>query len=182
MAETSKFKNVSKMNNFFTILMLMATSSFTMAQNGKAITVKKTFSRETSVSMDIKADAAIVWTLLTNAPDFPRWNSTVVSIEGDIKQGEKIKLKSTLDPKRVFKLTVKTFEPETKLAWGDGKGTRTYTIANKGNGLLTFSMTEKIGGLMFPMYAKYIPPFDKSFEQFAADLKKEAEIIYNTKN
>ena len=30
-------------------------------------------------------------------------------------------------------------------------------------------------------HAKYIPPFDKSFEQFAADLKKEAEIIYNTK-
>lgn len=43
-------------------------------------------------------------------------------------------------------------------------------------------MTEKIGGLLFPLYAKYIPPFDKSFEQFAADLKKEAEIIHNTKN
>lgn len=43
-------------------------------------------------------------------------------------------------------------------------------------------MTEKIGGLLFPMYAKYILSFDKSFEQFAADLKKEAEIIHNTKN
>jgi hypothetical protein len=42
-------------------------------------------------------------------------------------------------------------------------------------------MTEKIGGLMFPMYAKYIPSFDESFEQFAADLKKEAEIINQTK-
>lgn len=160
----------------------MTTPSFTMAQNGKAITVKKTFSRETSVSIDIKADATIVWTLLTNAPDFPRWNSTIISIEGDIKQGEKIKLKSTLDPKRVFKLKVKEFVPETTLSWGDGQGTRTYTITDKGNGLITFSMTEKIGGVMFPMYAKFIPPFDKSFEQFAADLKKEAEIINNTKN
>lgn len=169
------------MNHFVTILMLMTTPYFTMAQNGKAITVKKFFSRETSVSIDIKADAAIVWTLLTDAPGYPKWNSSIISIEGEIKQGGKIKLKSTLDPKRVFKLKVKTFEPETKLAWGDGKGTRTYIITNKGNGLLTFTMTEKIGGLMFPMYAKYIPPFDKSFEQFAADLKKEAEIIYNTK-
>lgn len=162
--------------------MLMATSTFSMAQNGKAITVKKTFSRETSISIDIKADAVIVWTLLTNAADFPRWNSTVISIEGDIKQGEKIKLKSTLDPKRTFKLKVKEFEPESKLAWGDGKGTRIYTIAKKDNASVTFTMTEKIGGLMFPMYAKYIPPFDKSFEQFAADLKKEAEIINSTKN
>ena len=40
---------------------------------------------------------------------------------------------------------------------------------------------KKIGGLMFPMYAKYIPPFDTVFEKFAADLKKEAETIQNTK-
>jgi hypothetical protein len=38
-------------------------------------------------------------------------------------------------------------------------------------------MNEKIGGFMFPMYAKYIPPFDQAFEQFALGLKKEAEII-----
>jgi uncharacterized protein YndB with AHSA1/START domain len=170
------------MNNLLTILMLMTTTSSTMAQNGKAITIKKTFSRETSVTINIQADPVIVWTLLTNAADFPRWNSTVISIEGDIKNGEKIKLKSTLDPKRTFKLKVKEFEPESKLAWGDGKGTRVYTISKKDNGSVTFMMTEKIGGLMFPMYAKYIPPFDKAFEQFAADLKKEAEIINSTKN
>lgn len=159
----------------------MATSTFTMAQNGKATTIKKTFSRETSVSINIQADPAIVWTLLTNADDFPRWNSTVISIEGDIKNGEKIRLKSTLDPKRTFKLKVKAFEPETRLAWGDGKGTRVYTISKIDNGSVAFTMTEKIGGLMFPMYAKYIPPFDTSFEQFAIDLKKEAEIINSTK-
>lgn len=34
-----------------------------------------------------------------------------------------------------------------------------------------------VGGLMFPMYAKYIPSFDASFNTFAADLKKEAEKI-----
>ncbi len=162
--------------------MLMTTSSSVQPQNGKATTVKKTFSRETSVRIDIRSDAAIVWTLLTNAADFPRWNSTVISIEGDIQLGGKIALKSKLDPKRVFKLKVKTFEPESSLSWGDGKGIRTYVITKRGKDTVTFSMTEKIGGLMFPMYAKYIPPFDQSFEQFAADLKKEAEIIFNTKN
>lgn len=38
-------------------------------------------------------------------------------------------------------------------------------------------MREKIGGFMFPMYAKMIPPFDDAFEQFAADLKREAAAI-----
>ena len=70
------------------------TTTAAMAQ--KATTIKKTFSRETTVSINIEADASIVWTLLTNAADFPRWNSTIVSMEGQIKLGEKIKLKSTL--------------------------------------------------------------------------------------
>jgi uncharacterized protein YndB with AHSA1/START domain len=143
----------------------------------KATTVKTTFSRETSVSIDIHADAAIVWALLTNAVDYPRWNSTVVSIEGAIALGETIRLKSTLDPKRTFKLQVKAFEPEQKLIWGDGQGNRVYTLTQSAPDTVTFSMTEKIGGLMFPLYANYIPPFDQAFDQFAADLKKEAENI-----
>lgn len=144
---------------------------------GKALTVKTTFHRETSISIIIKADAAIVWDLLTTASGYPRWNSTVTSIEGKIALGEKIKLKSTLDPSRTFTLRVKEFEAEKRLVWGDGQGNRVYTIAENGNGTLTFSMTEKIGGLLFPMYARMIPSFDESFEQFARDLKKEAEAL-----
>ena len=150
-------------------------------QNGKAITVKTTFSRETSISINIKSEPAIIWTLLTNAADYPRWNPTVISIEGSILAGEKIKLKSTLDPKRTFKLRVKEFEPEKKLVWGDGQGNRIYTLTSGERGVVTFAMTERIGGLMFPLYARYIPPFDKSFEQFATGLKGEAEAIMNSK-
>lgn len=153
----------------------------TMEQNRKATTVKTTFHRKTSVSIEIKADPALVWALLTKASDYPRWNSTVTSIEGNIALGEKIKLKSLLDAKRTFKLKVKEFEAEKKLVWGDGQGNRIYTIRKNGNGTLTFSMTEKIGGLMFPMYAKMIPSFDQSFEQFASDIKKEAETIMGAK-
>lgn len=153
-----------------------------MTTNGKATTVKTTFSRETSVGIDIQADVAIIWQLLTNADDYSRWNSTVTSLEGSIKLGETIKLKSILDAKRVFELKVKTFEPEQKLAWGDGQGTRVYSLTKNKNGSVSFDMTEKIGGLMFPLFAKMIPPFDTSFEQFAADLKKEAELIHNSKN
>ncbi len=150
-----------------------------MAQNGKATTEKKTFSRTTSISTGIQADPAIIWKLLTTATDYPRWNSTVISVEGNIALGEKIKLKSTLAPKRIFKLQVKEFINEQRLMWGDGPGNRIYTLDKKNNGTVTFSMVEKIGGFMFPMYAKYIPSFDQSFEQFAADLKQEAETIQN---
>lgn len=149
--------------------------------NGKAVTLKKTFSRETTVSIDIEADKSILWALLTNAADFPRWNSTVISIDGEIKQGGKIQLKSTLDPKRVFKLAIKEFEPDHRLAWGDAMGKRVYTLKTIGQNLTQFTMTEKIGGPIFPLFAKMIPPFDQAFEQYAKDLKREAESISKTK-
>lgn len=151
--------------------------SNSIAQNGKAVTVRKTFSRETAISIEIQAEPAIVWALLTHASDYPRWNSTVTSLEGNIALGEKVKLKSTLDAKRTFKLKVKEFEPETRLVWGDGQGNREYLIIPNGDGKVTFSMREKIGSPMFPLYAKMIPSFDASFEAFAADLKKEVEKI-----
>jgi len=151
------------------------TTSIAVAQDGVATTTKTTFNRETTVSTTIAAEASIVWALLTNASDFPRWNSTITSLEGNIVLGGKIVLKSTLDEERSFKLKVKEFEKDQRMVWGDGKGNRVYTISKNNGGGVTFSMTEKIGGLMFPMYAKYIPSFDESFSQFAADLKKEAE-------
>jgi uncharacterized protein YndB with AHSA1/START domain len=151
------------------------------SDQGKAVTIRKTFSRETSVSVKIMADPGIVWALLTNASDYPRWNSTVVSIKGEIRQGGNIELKSTLDEKRTFKLKVKEFEPEKRLVWGDNMGSRVYTITKSGAGSL-FTMAEKIGGPLFPLFAGYIPAFDESFERFAADLKKEAESIQRSKN
>ena len=61
------------------ILCIMAISTFASAQTSKATTIRKTFSRTTSVSDTIQADPAIVWALLTNAADNKRWNSTIVS-------------------------------------------------------------------------------------------------------
>lgn len=152
----------------------------TVSTNGKALTTKKTFSRETSVSLDIQADKSIIWALITNAADFQRWNSTVISIEGTIAAGETIKLKSTLDPKREFKLKVKAFDAGTRLVWGDAMGNRRFTLKSIGNNLTNFTMVEKIGGPLFPLFAKMIPPFDESFEQFASDVKNEAETISQT--
>ncbi len=153
----------------------------TVSSNGKAVTTKKTFSRETAVSIDIQADKSIIWALLTNAHDFPRWNSTVISIDGTIAQGETIKLKAKLDPKREFKLKIKEFDADNRLVWGDAMGNRVYTLKTIGNNLTNFTMVEKIGGPLFPLFAKMIPSFDEAFEQYAKDLKNEAETISKTK-
>ena len=173
--------NVPKRSKIMKILLTLAscaliTGSMLNAQpDCEATTIRTAFNRETSVSIPIKADASVIWALLTNAQDYPRWNSTVTSLEGTIALGEKIKLKSILDEKRTFKLKVTELEPNSRLVWGDGKGTRVYTLSPQEDGSILFNMDEKLGSFLFPIYAEMIPSFDESFEQFAHDLKKEAE-------
>src|SRR6188768_3955282 len=41
-----------------------------------------------TVTTEIAAPAEAIWALLTNAADFPRWNSTVTSITGEISPGK----------------------------------------------------------------------------------------------
>lgn len=144
------------------------------AQNGTAHTVKKTFSRTTIIQEVIQAEPGVIWELLTNTDNYSTWNSTIVSLTGNIQVGEKIQLVSTLAPERTFKLKVKEMVPNQKLVWGDALGKRTYTLEQQGATTL-FTMTEKIGGPMFPLFAKQIPSFDDAFEQFTADLKRAAE-------
>jgi hypothetical protein len=59
-------------------------------------------------------------------------------------------------------------------------GNRVYSLEKSESGA-NFSMTERIGGLLFPLFAGMIPSFDESFDKFSADLKREAETIQRSK-
>lgn len=156
------------------IACMLIVGTHASAQMGKATTVKKTFSRTTSIQESIDADAADIWKLLTESEGYTDWNSTVVSIDGQIRPGNKITLVSTLDPNRKFKLKVKEFVPGKRLVLKGSMGQRVYEL-NESSGKVIVSMTERIGSFMFPLFANKIPSFDESFEQFMSDLKKAAE-------
>ena len=151
-----------------------------IAVNGRASRTKSAFRMECGVGINIQVPPNRIWALLTTAADFPRWNSTVQSIVGNIAPGEKIKLRATIAPERVFNLTVSEFVPEKMMVWRDGmapmfKGVRTYTLTPKADGSTDFTMVEVFSGLMLPMIAGSLPDFGPTFEQYASDLKREAE-------
>jgi len=112
---------------------------------------------------------------LTDADRFTSWNTTVLELSGRIAPGERILLRSTLAPERTFKIQVKEYEPPTRLSWGDAMGTRVYSLTPNSQDGTRFTMSEKVGGPFFPLFARMIPPFDESFNQFARDLKSAAE-------
>ena len=150
-----------------------------IAINGRAHKTKSAFRMEYSAGINIKAGPERVWELMTNAADFPHWNSTVKSIEGKIALGQTINMVAAISPDRVFNLNIIEFFPEKRMVWSDGnamfKGVRTYTLSPKADGSTDFTMAEVYTGLMLPMIAGSLPDFGPAFEQYVSDLKKEAE-------
>ena len=148
--------------------------------NGRASRTKSTFRMEYAVGINIQAPPKRIWSLLTTAADFQRWNSTVQSIEGNIALGETVKLRATIAPERLFKLTISEFVPEKMMVWSDGTapiftGVRTYTLTPQADGSTDFRMAEVYSGLMLPLIAGSLPDFGPVFEQYVSDLKREAE-------
>lgn len=147
---------------------------------GRASRQKAAFRLSYRVGATIHATPQRIWSLLTTADDFPRWNSTVQGIEGEIAPGSTIKLRATIAPERVFKLIVSEFVPARRLVWRDGRaplftGVRTFVLTPQADGATAFSMEEVFSGVMLPLIAGSLPDFAPVFEQYAADLKREAE-------
>lgn len=166
------------------ILASCASSKSTSSSNntvadGKAVKTNKAFRMDYKVGITINASAETIWSILTNAKDYPNWNSTIDSIEGTIALKQTIKLHAKIAPDRTFKIKVSEFQPNKMMVWSDGnamfKGVRTFTLEPMGNNTTVFTMQEVYTGLMLPMIKGSLPDFTNAFETFAADLKKEAE-------
>ncbi len=138
-----------------------------------------TFRMECRVSINIHAKPERIWALLTNAGDFPRWNSTVTSIQGSIAQGQKLELRVPISD-RTFSAKVTELVPATRMVWSDGrapmfKGERTFTLTPRADGTTDFEMVEIFSGIMLPMIKGSLPDFGPVFDRYALDLKTEAE-------
>lgn len=132
-----------------------------------------------AVGASIHAPPEVVWAVLTDASRYTSWNSTIVSLKGDIALGNTIRLTAKIDPKRTFDLTVSTFEAPSAMVWMDGDdkflGVRTFTLTPNAEGGTDWTMKEAFSGSMLKMIAPKLPDFGPDFDAFAADLKAEAE-------
>jgi len=146
------------------------------------MTAQKTrtaFRQSTAIRCLIHAPASRVWALLTDAGRFPSWNSTVTSLEGEIRPGGRLAIRVPLAPKRTFRPRVTAFEAPRLMVWSEGnpmfRGVRTFQLAGAADGTTEFEMVEVLSGAMLPMIRGSLPDFGPAFETYAADLKRAAE-------
>ena len=140
-----------------------------------------TFALTCEVEVNIRASAEIVWSLLTDAKGFPRWNSTVTRIDGEIREGERLRL-HVPGTKRTFTPNVSDVEPARRMVWSDGlalifRGMRTFVLTPRSTTSTDFMMEERFSGAMFALTRSMLPDFRPIFETYADDLKREAERI-----
>jgi hypothetical protein len=123
------------------------------------------FSMGCCVELNISANPATIWNVLTDAEGFPRWNSTVTAVEGQIREGERLRL----------------HVPGTdRTTWTGGfapifKGVRTFELRPRNDGSTDFAMKERFSGVILPLVKGSMPDFGPVFERYASDLKREAE-------
>jgi len=139
------------------------------------------FAMTCTVEVGIHADAGIIWSLLTDAKGFPRWNSTVTGIDGEIRDGERLRL-HVPGTARTFTPRVSAVVPARRMTWSDGfnpvfKGVRTFEVKPDGNGSSDFVMQERFSGVVFALVKRSLPDFRPIFKTYAGDLKREAERI-----
>ncbi len=134
-----------------------------------------------STSISIKSTSEDLWALLTDAPGWPDWNTTVDKVEGTIAPGEKITVHAKINPGRAFPVKVAEFVPSSRMVWAGGmpfgffKGVRTYTLTEQDDRNVEFAMREEYSGPMAGMMTRSIPDLQPAFEEFASALKKSAE-------
>ena len=140
---------------------------------------RRTFSLLCRVEVSIQSSPAEIWRLLTEAKGFHRWNSTVTAIDGEIRDGQRIRI-HVPGTDRTFTPQISGVVPDTRMTWSGGvaplfKGVRTFTLTPQPGGSTTFVMEERFSGLMLPLVGRMMPDMGPVFARYAADLKHEAE-------
>jgi hypothetical protein len=151
-----------------------------MTQTARITQSRGAFSMACRVALNIQAPAARIWSLLTDANGFPRWNSTVTRIEGQIREGERLRI-HVPGTDRTFTPRVSGVVPDERMTWTGGfspvfKGVRTFELTPCNDGSTEFVMEERFSGLMLPFVKGSMPDFGPVFERYADDLRREAEL------
>jgi hypothetical protein len=140
---------------------------------------QRAFSMVWGVRVDIAASPGHIWSILTDAKNFARWNSTVASLQGEIRDGGLLKLRLP-GSSSAYTFKVSGFVPNERMVWSGGlvpmfKDVRRFMLLKRPEGTTAFWMTQRFAGLMVPFFKPSLSKFDRVFARYANDLKSAAE-------
>lgn len=137
---------------------------------------------EFDVQRTIKAAPDRVWNVLVDSKRLASGPFGIARLEGDVVEGARLKLWSSVAPNRAFPLTVTDVRPNCSMVWKGGlplglfTGTRTFTLVPDGRST-QFRIREVYNGLLAGLIGRSMPDLNPSFIQFADALATAAEAM-----
>lgn len=136
-------------------------------------------------AVDVAASPEMVWRVLTYFPDYPKWNPVLVSIQGSLAPGQRLKIQMRLSQGREYKFSPRVVKviPATELRWRrwrliEGVFDRELAFLIVPNGIkgVRFIQREHFSGLLAPLMMHFISEKTlKAFNLMNLALKRTAE-------
>ncbi len=138
---------------------------------------------EKSVRSEINIQAPIetVWKVVTNTSEYAEWNSVMILLDGNIKEGNTVKYQFTQEEGKSYEIPskVKIIEPEKLLnQFGGIRGVLTFNhkyIFEKDGDKTRLTIHEVYRGIMVPFWNA--TPVQKAYDRLCSDIKKKSESL-----
>ncbi|HFK5572808.1 SRPBCC domain-containing protein [Elizabethkingia anophelis] len=138
--------------------------------------------KEIKTEIVIHATPEKIWKILTDFGNYPQWNPFIVSVTGDVENGNKIVV-SIKPPDRkgmIFKPIILTKINNKELSWqgrllfkGLFDGKHKFELIDNGDGTTTFIQSEKFSGIFVWLFNTQNTK--KGFNEMNQKLKELAE-------
>lgn len=138
--------------------------------------------KEIKTSISINATPEQVWKVLTDFKSYPKWNPFILSLEGNVAVGNKIKAKIAPPESKsmTFKPKVLEFAPNKKFVWlghllfkGIFDGQHQFELIDNGDGTTLFIQSERFSGILKGMLN--LEKTKRGFESMNEKLKEVVE-------
>lgn len=140
---------------------------------------------ELNTRITIEADAARVWSILTDFAAYPAWNPFITRISGSASVGSRLEvlIQPAGGKAMTFRPTVLVADENCELRWlgrllvpGLFDGEHRFRIEAQGAGRVLFHQDETFRGLLVPLFRNSLDTGTRQgFESMNAALKARAE-------
>src|SRR5208337_3635527 len=109
---------------------------------------------QSATMIAIRAPIKIIWSLLTDAANYPQWNSIVEKIDGRIAAGERFFLHPKGAPTLAMPVRVAEFAPPHKMVWSGGvpfgvlRASLSFVLTSAANDHIRFAMEADYAGFL----------------------------------
>ncbi|HET9348215.1 MAG: hypothetical protein K0R37_2761 [Arthrobacter sp.] len=137
----------------------------------------KSFEAETV----IHARNSTVWDIITDGSNYTVWDSGITRIDGQLRNGGPIRVRTRTGGNRTFRLRVQQIPGEVMiwtggLPWGLFKSVCTFTLTPHG-GMTHLRVREEFTGpLLGPMWST-VPDLERAFADYVSAVKERAELL-----